>query len=367
MTLFKTLQLPFQTASLLFVGIIALLLALVTSLGAASMLMSLFLIWVLLVWVTRYAFTMIDDAANGTAEAQVASVDMLSPMGDPRCWVHPTLVAVVSLVLTFHPEMPRWPAVSAAALLFPASIGAITMSGRALDAFNPAALWQVIHGLGAWYLLALAGIAVAAAAGAGIMQLPLWSVLRFAALLLLLLACYAWLGGLLHLRRIELNFEPRHSPEKIAIREIGERDKTRQQMIDALFKALRAHEPQRAVSIAGQWLANAGDQHIHADAATMVEAASKWSEHKGFLRLLSGLIPILLDLKQTALALKTVESGLQNHAAFAPAAEEHALLLARYARQTGRKRLASQIANNYLGSHADSTCAELRNLANLNG
>ena len=57
--------------------------------------MSILPIYMMMVWLTQFAFTMIDDVANGRREAATATAEMLSPFGDPRCWVHPALAAVI--------------------------------------------------------------------------------------------------------------------------------------------------------------------------------------------------------------------------------------------------------------------------------
>ena len=105
-------------------------------------------IWLLLVWLTQFAFTLIDDAANGVQETEAATAEMLSPFGDPRCWVHPALAAAVAIALVLQPEIPRLPVLVVGALLFPVSIGAIAISGRARDALNPFAMVRMLRGLG---------------------------------------------------------------------------------------------------------------------------------------------------------------------------------------------------------------------------
>ncbi len=69
----RVLAMPFQMASLLFVAASSLLLGLVISMGNGLMttaVLSLFVIWTMLVWLTNYALRLIDDAANGVARSQ---------------------------------------------------------------------------------------------------------------------------------------------------------------------------------------------------------------------------------------------------------------------------------------------------------
>lgn len=75
----RTLAMPFQPASLLFVALTSLVLGIV--LPRAGLLLAipaLFALWITLVWLVRYAFRLFDDAANGLTEAPVADADMLN-------------------------------------------------------------------------------------------------------------------------------------------------------------------------------------------------------------------------------------------------------------------------------------------------
>ena len=76
-------------SSVLFIAMSALILALVTRGQGAALLMAILPVYMMMVWLTQFAFTMIDDVANGRREAATATTEMLSPFGDARCWVHP--------------------------------------------------------------------------------------------------------------------------------------------------------------------------------------------------------------------------------------------------------------------------------------
>src|SRR6185369_5779288 len=96
-----------------------------------SAVLSLFVIWTMLVWLTNYAVKLIDDAANGVRESSTASVEMMTnPYLDSRCWVHPLLAMALGVLHYLYPQWPVWPALLVAALLLPASLGASAMSGH---------------------------------------------------------------------------------------------------------------------------------------------------------------------------------------------------------------------------------------------
>jgi hypothetical protein len=324
----------------------------VTSMGSAIMPVALLAIFLLLVWLTQYAFKLIDDAANGAQETAAATAEMLSAFEDPRCWVHPALAAGVSIALFLRPEIPRWPVLAACALLLPVSLGAIAISGRARDAVNPFALVRVLQGLGAWYLLAVLFLALCVVTGLLVARSGMWSVLRFATLELLVLLGYAFIGGVVYMRRLDLGFEPRMSPERAEMRVDGERLAERQRLIDGLYRDLRVREPARAIANAQQWLAACSPQQLPGDVHAILAAALQWTEPRGLQLLLRSLIPQLQQMRQPGLAFAAVEAGLAAAPTFSPEQEHDAITAIRFAMQTGRKRIAATLLTNFMGSSA---------------
>lgn len=348
MDLLKALSMPFQAASLMFVAVSALLLTILTRLGPA--ILGVFAIWLLLIWLTQFAFTLIDDAANGVQETEAASAEMLSPFGDPRCWVHPALATAVGIALVLHPAIPRLPVLVAGALLFPLSIGAIAISGLARDALNPFAMMKMLRGLGSWYPLAVLFLALCTLLGVLVAKSGLWAFAQFAVLELLVLLAYAFMGGAVYMRRLELGFAPRVSPERVEMRGEQERAAQRQHMIDGLYRDLRVREPARAIADARRWIEAANPQQLTGDVQAILDAGAHWSEPRGLQLLLRSLIPQLLALRQPALAFAAVEAGLAVAGTFTPELEADAIAAIRYALQTGRKRVAATLLRNYMQS-----------------
>jgi hypothetical protein len=353
MTLLRAMAFPLHMSSVLFIAISSLILALITRGQGAALLMAILPIYTMMVWLTQFAFTMIDDVANGRREAATATVEMLSPFGDPRCWVHPALAALVAILLFWKPQIPQAPVLIAAWLLFPASIGALAVSSRVLDALNPVAMWQVIRGLGPYYLLLLAATLVAGAVGAWIAQADMWSVFRFALCELVLLEVYALIGGTLHLRRLELGFEPVSNPERELEQEESDRQLRRQQVFDDVYRKLRVRETPKAVAAAREWFESLPNVELQRDVAALLEASRSWSEPKAFGNFAQGLITQLLAARQPGLALATVEEATRQAPAFALAMESDAVELARYALQTGRRSTARALLENFIAKLKD--------------
>jgi hypothetical protein len=347
MTLLRAMAFPLHMSSVLFVAMTSLLLAIVLRGDNPAIIMAMLPVYMLMVWLTQFAFTMIDDVANGRREAATATLEMLSPFGDPRCWVHPAIAAAIALTLFFQPQLPRAPILVAAWLLFPASIGAIAVSSRILDALNPVAMWQVVRGLGPWYLLLLGATLLAAGLVVWILQSELAKVLRYGLCQLVLLEVYALVGGTLHLRRLQLGFEPVASPERELMQEEVDRQLQRQRVLDDVYGKLRVRETAKAVAAAREWLEPLPPIELQRDVLAMLEASRSWGEPRAFGNLAQGLLRPLLSVRQPAMALATAEEALRQAANFAPQMEADVVELARYALQTGRRKTARTLLQNF--------------------
>lgn len=349
----KILSMPFQAGSLLFVAASSLLLGLILGSGNfITVLIGLWALWIILTWLTNYAFRMIDDIANGVREAATATVEMINPFADARSWVHPTLAVALVVLHATQPGLPAAPTLIAAALLFPPSIAASAMSGRALDALNPLAVFAVIRGFGPWYPLAALSTVMCAGLGMLVVRLlePGW--LSFALLELLLLLAYACIGGVVYQRRIELGFAARISPERRAEAAAQERLKRRQQLLDHLYESLRARDAPRAIDAASLWLRNAESHQLAEDTHALLAAGRQWNEPTQYAQLLLGLMPLLLERQQLALAFAAAEATRAAGGRFVPEKETTAVALVDYALSTGRRRAAQGMLEDFLGSPA---------------
>ncbi|MEO8306516.1 MAG: hypothetical protein ABI616_00565 [Pseudomonadota bacterium] len=310
--------------------------------------MSILPIYMMMVWLTQFAFTMIDDVANGRREAATATAEMLSPFGDPRCWVHPALAAFVAILLFWQPRIPQVPVLIAAWLLFPASIGAIAVSSRVIDALNPVAIWQVIRGLGPYYVLLLAATLIAAALGAWVLRTDMWSIARFALCELILLEVYALIGGALHLRRHQLRFDPISNPERELEQAEAERRLRRQKVFDDIYRKLRVRETPKAIAAAAAWFESLPNVELQRDVAALLEASRNWSEPRAFGNFAQGMITQLVATRHSAMALAMADEATRQVAGFAPTLESDVVALARYALQTGRRSTARALLHNFV-------------------
>lgn len=352
MELLKALRMPFHVSSLLFVAVTALLLSLVIW---ANALLAFPAICLTMIWFTQFTFTLIDDAVNGVKETAPASLEMLSPWGDMRCWVHPVLTVAIAVTLFLQPQIPRLPVLVACAFLFPASLGAIALTGNAIDALNPVALVKVMRGLAQYYLLAVLWVLFCAGLSVLVTLSGLWLFVQIAALQLLLLLTCAFIGGAVYMRRVELGFEPLVSPERTALREEQDLHAQRQRMIDAIYNLVQMRRPVEALATVRQWLEGAASHHLPADVKAILLAGANWSEKRGFVALLRGLAPLLISMRQPGLAFAAVEAGLAAAPGFTLEQESDALRMIRFALQTGRKRMAATLLANLEGAPNQGT------------
>lgn len=278
MNLLRALALPFQFTSLLFAGVLACLLALVASVSPVLLPPRLFGLYLLLSWLNKYAFALLDHAANGHHDAPVASVELLGPWGDLRAWVHPTLAGLLALACWFW--MPGQGAgVGAAALmLWPASVAGLAITHELRDALDPRALWRNATGLGHAYGFALAGLAAAGILGLLLGSSSLPSALRYFGLALLWFALHALMGGVIFDRRHQLGFEPARSPERTQARRDAERQRRFQRMVDQLFSACRARNADAARRELQEWFAPLDPIDFALDRRELLARAEGWGD-----------------------------------------------------------------------------------------
>ncbi len=358
MTLLRALSMPFHLTSLLFVGFVAMLLALLWSAPGPLALIPLFGTFFLLSWLNKYAFAQLEQAAHGVSDAPVASLEMLGPFGGVRPWVHPVLAGSVLLLMSVVPGSGRVAIGVAALLLFPSSVGVLAITHRVIDAVNPLALWRVIVGIGWTYLLLVAAVAVIATCGTGVGAMPVWEVIRYAVLELLLLCLYTLIGGSIYLKRNTLGFEPQVSPERNAEKDESEYARRRQVMMDKVYGVVRARDGTRAGELLKQWLVESGEQNLHMDVPTILDQAMQFPQRRGLATVARTLISHLLQVKRLSLALTVMETVSTVATDFTPESEAEVVALARYAVHAGRRALARAMIEQWVKYAGDASLSD---------
>ncbi|MEY2853573.1 MAG: hypothetical protein RL030_705 [Pseudomonadota bacterium] len=345
----SALSLAFQWPALLLVALSATLLALLTG-GTVSIYWVFFIlpIWMMITWIIKYGFALLEAAANGEKVAPVASTEMMGPFGDVRAWAVPIIGSGLAIAAWYSPPPLRIALIILALGILPLAMTSMAVSDQFLDAFNPLAWWRSLRGIGsAWPMLA------AALGTLGVIGLLAWRahlhrIFGVAVVEMLFLSAHALVGGIVHARRHALDFTPRHSPERARESVDAARALERQRMFDEVYTAVRVRRDDQAVATLDRWLANCDARQTGEDIPALVAAGQLWNEPRGYGAVLRHLITVSCEKRRPAQALTLVEHALTLAPGFAPDPPEQVIEIARYATQTGRRRTAVQLLGNAL-------------------
>jgi hypothetical protein len=232
-------------------------------------------------------------------------------------------------------------------LALPAVIATHTVTGSLARALHPAAFVGMVRGLGSGYVVVIA-VAVAAwwlgrfvLLDAG--QLSL--LLRLALLMLLWLAMFSTLGGVMHARRATIGYEPEHSPERDAQRSARELDRERERFVDRLFAEYRAGRSESAWQSIEEWVSRSSDAigeygWIHARVAA-------WDPPRLAHRVARALLPRLLAARRNGEALALARARLAADPDFRPESGEQLVRLCELARDAGDRPLARTLLRDF--------------------
>ena len=96
------------------------------------------------------------------------------------------------------------------------------------------------------------------------------------------------------------------------------------------------------------WLEKTPPHQLAGDVKAVLSAGAAWPDKRGFALLMRDLAPVLISMRQPAQAFAAVEAGLAAAPGFTLEQENAAVLMMRYALQTGRKRLAATLLANFM-------------------
>jgi hypothetical protein len=285
-----------------------------------------------------------DHAANGRPGAPVASVEMLGAFGDWRIFVHPA-VAIGLVLACWYAGIPGLPVAAAALSLLPASLAGLAMTGRLSDALNPRSLWHAARGLGPYYaapllLMVALGVLWAFGPAHGLWWRPLFVLLN----VLCLLCLYAGLGGAIHARRFNLDFEPALSPERMAEKQASAYSRTLQETLDAVYASTHVGNLAEGTRRLGDQLATgARNGRLAADVDQILRQTSAWNKDGAVLSVLELVVQRCIQAGQPAAALKATEAAIKRKPDFSPTLRSDRVILGEYARHIGRPALARRL------------------------
>ncbi|MBL8264755.1 hypothetical protein [Steroidobacter sp.] len=360
--LLKYLLIPLRSAALVLILSFSLLLALAASGGLLGLPLAL----LILSWFFKYGFALADATADGVKEPPVLSMDMLNPANESRPL---GLLLVVALFYGFsvllEPALGRevTAVIRAVGLL---SIPAVIMTQAAsgfLQSLNPLTLLQIVLRVPGSYALILAVLAGAWWLATMLvtwlpevelpfsLEIPMPEIVRVMILMYAWLASFAMIGGVLYERRLELGFEPAHSPEREAAKAEREQQRELDQLIDRIFAEWRGGAYGNAWrTIEAHFNSSARPS---AELMALFQRASQWPDGRLAHRLAQELIPHLLVARRTGDALNIVRAQLRSDASFRPLESEHTIKLIELARDAGDRSTARTLLVGFDERYAD--------------
>jgi hypothetical protein len=342
MRIWRALAVPFDMASLIFVLISSVLLAMLVGNG----LVAFFPIMILVLWLFKYGFGVLEHVAHGYEGAPVVSTELLGPF-EIRPWIQAGVCAGGYLLVHFLDEPASSAIAIIACLILPAWVGLLGIADRFYQAFNPVMLWHMLRAMSFYYFIVLALIGLACLIFVSVHSLPLWLSLRFVLMEYCLLASYSVIGEAIFSRRLELGFAARSSPERKHDQASRERDKERQHAIDEIYEAVNARQYVRATGRLEAWLATVEPAHIGGDAQEITAAAVLWRNEPGLNSVLQSLLAWLIAKDRSADAVEVARAAVTRVPGFSPSTEPAALAVAEAAQSLGQPRLGVQVLENF--------------------
>ncbi|MCC7461277.1 MAG: hypothetical protein IT480_02310 [Gammaproteobacteria bacterium] len=306
--------------------------------------------------VSKYAFVLLESAANGVTDPPPLSIEMANPVE-----MRPLIQLLIGLLLIMLIGSLRGMAAATAAavalFLLPASIGVLGVTARPLEALNPLVLLRTIRALGSRYLAILLVASLYAMSVAWAFRVPWWAPLRWALLLFCLLSLCTFIGGAFHARRLQLGFEPIHSPERTAARQAAAQQHCSDHWLEDLYGSVRLQDYTRAGALLVQWSANTGDADAVREAPIIVQRALSWSTERGLALIASRLAARLMRARNPAAALDVVAAALPHAPMLRLVSDTEQFALAQAARADGRRRLAVALLQHFGRDFPDSPLA----------
>jgi hypothetical protein len=347
MSVLRALVLPFYPTSLIFVALSAALLAVTALLPSEAAILRIIPAFFLLSWLFKYAYSMLDDAANGLSQPPVLSPEMLGPF-EARPLLQLFLCAIVYKVVALTGGALGSAILVIYLLLLPASIGVLGATQDVVAAMNPLALLRTVRALGWYYLLILALIGCYAFAFSFLNRIPMWKGASYALLELAVLSIFSLIGAAMFLRHIQMGFEPRASPEWKAAAAEGERLKRRSQILDEVYGFIRVHDSRRAAEPLRHWLSGLDAQQVPQDVRAIMTQVAQWNSDRGLAEVAQCVVGYLIKIAKLDLALETLDTMLRQLPSYALESEEETVVLARRAKAMGNAQLARTIMQNFL-------------------
>lgn len=300
-----------------------------------------FLMLVLLaIAASRYLFLILEKTALGHQQPPLLSIDHFGLVGGRRALlVLAWLLIVASSRLTGGHALTV-ATILASALLAPAVLVLLAVSGETTSSIHPVRLLQFIRRMGVRYL-AMAGATLLMTAGL-LIGLAGWPpIAAEIAGLYLLVVAFHLLGRLAYLHRGRLQFRPERSPEIEQERRDAETDRSIQAVLDRIRPLSAVHEYRQALAALEAAIEELGAEEELAEAFT--ERVLQWDNPEVGLLYLQRRITAALRAGRTDAAWRLCQRGFAVTNRFHPATGDEAVLLTRHGFECGAHRKAMHL------------------------
>jgi hypothetical protein len=353
----RYLALPARPAGALLIAVLATGFALSNGAGMLGLPLQL----ILLSWLFKYGYVLLELVAHGAREPPVLAIEMLNPASEQRPLVQAAIVLSVYLGLravSAHIGAALTLLLEALALMaLPASIAVLGVGEAFWQAINPRALWQVAHSLGITYVaivgvVLLYGAAIAWFATHAV--LPMW--LLDAGALFAWLSVFALLGGSLYEERAALGHEAMYSPERALRRQQVPEELERGRFVDRVYAQARSGNLRGAWHTIEQELA--AHEHEFATYEWLLARLARLDDQRLASRLAQDYIRRALA-RDNGRVIELVRARLSVDLQFRPYSAAETLRVAELVRLAGDRASAQRLLGDFTQQFPDAP-AELQ-------
>lgn len=304
-------------------------------------------------WFLKYAFVLLDHAAQGKLEPPVLSVEMINPLDEQRPFLLLLLLlgmfyATGAAAYWFGPVL-GWLTGMIALGIVPAIVAVQGATGSVLQSLHPGIVFGLIARLRGDYVLILVCALLFAGLDRVITISPLVAdyplVVRIAMLMYLWLALFALIGGVLFTRRLDIGLDAAYSPEQAEARETRDIERDRKRKIDTIYAEWRGGAKANAWQTVTKLVEDSGEPLE--ELRWLHEYASRWPDPGLANRLARELLPKLLAAKLAGEALRVLQARIKADSNFRPASSAELLTLTRLARDAGDRPTARALLNDF--------------------
>jgi len=338
--LFRYLALPARGAPLLLIVTFTIMLLI----AIQARIIGIPLAFITISWFFKYSFVVLDSVIDGRKEPPTLSAEMVNPVEQRPFGMLLLLIAFyfgTDWLEQFIGANGVLAVRIVGMLLVPAMVGAMSITGRFVDALNPVDVGGIVVRMPLAYVGLVGLVAllwVIPPFVLGLFDVTLPTSLVFALGMYLWLAMMSVIGGMLFEHRAELEFEPAESPERLAARKQAQLDRERDRLMDTIFAEVRGG----AFATAGasvRKLIEASSTPLNEFRWLYVRAATAADQRLADY-LVQYALPSLLAAHATGEALDLVRARLRSNANFRPLISAQLLRVASLARDAGDKPTA---------------------------